>query len=42
MHIFSIKLKLIVTILLFFVPAIAYADADDDRASTAVTLGGLQ
>ena len=39
MHIFSIKLKLIVTILLFFAPAIAYAD--DDRASTAVTLGWI-
>ncbi|HEX5457271.1 MAG TPA: hypothetical protein VFX64_02665 [Candidatus Nitrosotalea sp.] len=37
MHIFSIKSKLIVTILLFFVPAIAYAD--DGRANTAVTLG---
>jgi len=42
MHLFSTKskLKILAIVLLFFIPAIAYAD-DEERGNTAVTLGWL-
>ena len=40
MHIFSSKSKLIIIAILFFIPAVAYADGEE-RASTAVTLGWI-